>query len=177
MLNEDRNEADPAWLPDGESIVFGRLPDRMDSGQPKAIYEINLKTHKVSGIPGSAGLFSPRVSPDGRYVAAMPLDQHALRLYDTKTQRWTTLTSHGAGDPTWSHDSKFVYFQDFLEAGMPIYRIAMPGGQPEQVATISDLRPITATEYRLIGLAPGDLPVVSVRTSSVNLYDVNLNER
>jgi hypothetical protein len=33
------------------------------------------------------------------------------------------------------------------------------------------------TEYRLIGLAPGDLPVVSARTSTVNLYSVDLNER
>ncbi|MFZ1937821.1 MAG: winged helix-turn-helix domain-containing protein, partial [Terracidiphilus sp.] len=38
ILNEDMNEADPTWSPDGQSIVFGRLPDRMDSRQPKAIY-------------------------------------------------------------------------------------------------------------------------------------------
>jgi Tol biopolymer transport system component/DNA-binding winged helix-turn-helix (wHTH) protein len=177
LLNEDRNEGDPGWTPDGESIVFGRLPDRMDDGQPKAIYEVNLQSHKISGIPGSDGLFSPRVSPDGRYIAAMPLDQHALMLFDTKTERWTKLSTHGAADPTWSHDSRFVYFQDFLEAGMPIYRITVPVGEAEQVASISDLRPIAATEYRLIGLAPGDLPVVSVRTSSVNLYGVNLDER
>jgi Tol biopolymer transport system component/DNA-binding winged helix-turn-helix (wHTH) protein len=177
LLDEDRNEADPAWAPDGKSIVFGRLPDRMDSGQPKAIYSVNLETRKVSGIPGSTGLFSPRLSPDGRYIAAMPLDQHALMLFDSKTGRWSTLTSDGAGDPTWSHDGRFVYFQDFLEAGKPIYRIAVPDGKAEPVATIEDLRPIAATDYRLIGLAPGDLPVVSVRTSTVNLYEVDLNER
>ena len=41
-------------------------------------------------------------------------------------KRWTTLTVHGVGDPTWSHDGRFVYFQDFLETGKPIYRIAVP---------------------------------------------------
>jgi hypothetical protein len=81
------------------------------------------------------------------------------------------------GDPTWSHDSRYLYFQDFLEAGKPIYRIAIPAGKPEQVATIASLRPIAATDYRLIGLAPGDLPIVSARTSPVNLYSVDLNER
>ena len=177
LLNEDRNEADPDWSADGQSIVFGRPPDRMDNVQPKAIYLVNLGTHKVVEIPGSIGLFSPRLSPDGRYIAAMRLDQRALLLFDRKEERWTTLTTHGVGDPTWSHDGHSIYFQDFLEAGKPIYRIAVPAGSPEQVATLDNLRPIPATDYRLIGLAPSDLPVVSARTSTVNLYAVDLNER
>jgi Tol biopolymer transport system component/DNA-binding winged helix-turn-helix (wHTH) protein len=176
-LNEDRNEADPAWSPDGQSIVFGRLPDRMDNGKDKAIYWLNLNTRKMEEIPGSAGLFSPRLSPDGRYVAAMPLDQRALMLFDRTTQRWSTLTVHGVGDPTWSHDGRYVYFQDFLEPSKPIYRVAVPAGKPEPVATIENLRPIAATDYRLIGLAPGDLPIVTARTPAVNLYEIDLNER
>ena len=177
VLNEDRNEADPAWSPDGQSIVFGRLPDRMDNGQPKAIYLVSLQTNKVTEIPGSTGLFSPRLSPDGRFIAAMPLDQRALLLFDRNTSRWATLTAQGVGDPTWSQDSRSIYFQDFLAAGKPIYRIAVPAGKPQLVATIDNLRPIAATDYRLIGLAPGDLPVVTADTPAVNLYEVDLNER
>ena len=175
-LNEDRNEADPDWAADGQTLVFGRPPDRMDMGQPKAIHLLNLQTHQVTEVPGSAGLFSPRFSPDGRYIAAIRLDQKALMLFDRTTERWTTLAVHGVGDPTWSHDSRFVYFQDFLEQGKPIYRVAIPAGPVEQVATIRSLQPIAATDYRLIGLAPGDLPMVSARTSSVNLYRVDLDE-
>jgi Tol biopolymer transport system component/DNA-binding winged helix-turn-helix (wHTH) protein len=180
LLNESRNEADPDWSADGKSIVFGRLPDRMDSAQPKtakAIYRVDLATRRVAGIPGSIGLFSPRLSPDGRYIAAMRLDQHELLLFDRAQQRWTVLTTHGSGDPTWSHDGHYIYFQDFLETGKPIYRIAVPAGKPEQVATLANLRPIAATDYRLIGLAPGDLPVVSARSSTVNFYSIDLNER
>jgi Tol biopolymer transport system component len=175
-LDEDKNEADPAWSPDGKSIVFGRPPDRMDNGQLKAIYFLNLETKKPMEIPGSAGLFSPRLSPDGRYIAAMPLDQKALMLFDRSAGRWTTLTTHGVGDPTWSHDGRYVYFQDFLESGKPIYRIEVPSGKAEKVAAIDDLRPIAATDYRLIGLAPGDLPIVTARTPAVNLYEVDLNQ-
>jgi Tol biopolymer transport system component/DNA-binding winged helix-turn-helix (wHTH) protein len=178
LLNEDRNEADPNWSSDSKTLLFGRLPDRMGSErQPKAIYLFDMETRKVTEIPGSTGLFSPRLSPDGRAIVAMRLDQHALMLYDRVLQRWSTLTTHGVGDPFWSHDGRFVYFQDFLEAGKPIYRIAVPQGRAEQIATISNLRPITATDYRLIGLAPGDLPLVSAHTSATNLYSVDLNER
>lgn len=177
VLNEGRNEADPDWSADGQSIVFGRLPDRMELGQAKSIYTVNLASHQVTEIPGSAGLFSPRLSPDGRYIAAIRLDQKALMLYDTAAKHWTTLTQHGVGDPAWAHDSRAVYFQDFLEAGKPIYRVAIPEGQPVSVATINNLRPIAATDFRLIGLAPGDRPIVSARTSTVNLYEVDLGER
>ena len=134
-LNEDINEADPAWSPDGQSIVFGRLPDRMDNAQPKAIYQLDLATHKTVQIPGSAGLFSPRLSPDGRYIAAMPLDQRALMLYDRSSQsgsgqHWITLTKHGVGDPTWSHDGRFVYFQDFLDPASPYTELPCPAENP-----------------------------------------------
>ena len=60
----------------------------------------------------------------------------------------------------WSHDGRSVYFQDFLEAGKPIYRMAIPEGHLEQIATINNLRPILASDYRLLSLAPGDLPLV-----------------
>jgi Tol biopolymer transport system component/DNA-binding winged helix-turn-helix (wHTH) protein len=178
LLNEDRNEADPNWSADGKTLVFGRLPDRMDSeGQAKAIYLLDVASRKVTEVPGSTGLFSPRLSPDGRYIVAIRLDQHALLLFDHTTQKWSTLSTHGAGDPLWSHDGRSVYFQDFLEAGKPIYRIGVPDGRLERIATIGNLRPITASDYRLLSLAPGDLPVVSARTSAVNLYTVDLNER
>ncbi len=179
LLNEDRNEADPDWTPDGQSIVFGRLPDRMDSRQPKAIFMLNLRTRQVTEIPGSDGLFSPRMSPDGRYIAAIRLDQRAMLLFDRETEHWSTLptTDHGVGDPSWSSDSKNLYFQDFVEAGKPIYRIDVSDGHLATVATMSNLRPIAATDYRFIGLAPGDLPIVSAHMSAANLYSIDLDEQ
>ena len=175
-FNDDRNQADPSWSPDGQYIVFGRLPNSMDNSQPKALYLLNMQTHNVTVIPGSTGLFSPRLSPDGRYIAAVSLDQRTLMLFDRARQRWTTLATHAIADPTWSHDSSYVFFQDFLEAGRPIYRITAPTGQTQLVINFDSLRSLAASSYRLIGLAPGDLPMVSARVSTVNLYSVDLNE-
>jgi hypothetical protein len=53
----------------------------------------------------------------------------------------------------------------------------VPAGHAELVATITNLQPIAATDYRLIGLAPGDLPIVSAHTSTVNLYSLDLDEQ
>jgi hypothetical protein len=44
--------------------------------------------------------------------------------------------------------------------------------------TIGDgenMRPIAATDYGLIGLAPGDVSVVTTRTPAVNLYEAGLS--
>ena len=179
VLNEDRNEADPDWSPDGQSIVFGRLPDRMDSGQPKAIYLLNLadpqSRPKFPARPGSSARGS---RPTAVTSPPCRLDQKApAALRPGHTSTGPRSPPMASAIPTWSHDGRFLYFQDFLETGKPIYRIAVPSGKPEQLATIDNLRPIAATDYRLIGLAPGDLPIVSARTSTVNLYSVDLNEQ
>lgn len=127
----------------------------------------------------SAGSLMRNMPPANCGAAAVaPLSAwNSVHPASTVSVTGISVTAHSAADPTWSHDGGVLYFQDFLEDGMPIYRITVPQGKPEPVATIENLRPITATEYRLIGLAPGDLPMVSVRTSSVNLYEANPDKR
>jgi len=74
---------------------------------------LNLQTSKVTEIPGSTGLFSPRLFPRWPHIAAIRLDQRALLLFDRTQERWTTLATHGVGDPVWSHDGRSLYFQGF----------------------------------------------------------------
>ena len=177
LLHEDLSEADPDWSSDGHWLVMGRLPQRMSpEKERRAIYGVDIASHKVTEIPGSAGLFSPRLSPDGRYIAAIGLQQRSLMLFDRSANAWRVLTTHSVADPQWSHDSTAIYFQDNLESGRPIYRIDVRNGALEQVARLDSLRPLSARDYRLIALAPGDLPVVSAWTSNVNLYSIDLDE-
>jgi len=175
VLDEDRSEADPDWSPDGKQLVFGRLPDLMaEAAQPKAIYTVNLATRKMEKLPGSDGLFSPRWSANGKYIAALSIDQKKLMLFDVAAKTWRTLAEQNIADPAWSHDDSAIYFHDFAEFDQPIFRAVLATGKVERVADLHDLRSSNVVDYRFAGLAPGDVPLVSARTSTANLYAAEL---
>ena len=175
VLDEVRSEADPDWSPDGKMLVFGRLPDLMaEASQPKAIYTVNLATHVMTKLPGSDGLFSPRWSANGKYIAALSIDQKKLMLYDGSAQTWRVLAEQSIADPAWSHDDSAIYFHDFAQADQPIYRVVIATDKVERVADLHDLRSANVVDYRFAGLAPGDVPLVSARMSTANLYAADL---
>lgn len=178
LLDENRNEADPDWSPDGKTIVFGRLPELMAvESQPRAIYLLDVKTKSVTELPGSRGLFSPRWSPDGRYIAALSLDQKKLMLYDTTKKTWRILAQQDIDDPAWSHDGKAIFFHDFVQEGQPIYKVTIAGGQVERVAGMRDARQADVLDYQFAGLGPGDIPLVNARMSTANIYSAAIRER
>jgi Tol biopolymer transport system component len=69
------------------------------------IFRTDLTTGKVASIPDSDGLFSPRVSPDGRYISAFTRDGRNLMLFDTSTNHWSSLVEgEEVSYNEWSHD-------------------------------------------------------------------------
>lgn len=178
LLDENRNEADPDWSADGKTIVFGRLPELMaEESQPKAIYLLDLNTKQMQQLPGSEGLFSPRWSPDGRYIAALSLDQTKLMLYDTVAKTWRMLAQENIADPAWSHDGKAIFFHDFVQEGQPIYKLTIADSRMERIAGLRDLRSADVVDYRFAGLAPGDIPLVNARMSTANIYSAAIRQR
>jgi len=91
--NDPKNEIDATWSPDGKSIIFARTHLDPDL----AIYRIDMTTHSIEMIPGSKDLTGPRMSPDGRFIAALSRDWKSLMLYDTTTKRWETLERRESG--------------------------------------------------------------------------------
>lgn len=178
LLAEDRNQADPSWASASGDIVFGRPPDVMaERAQPKQLYLWHAATHRVETISGSEGLFSARTSPDARYIAALRLGQHALMLFDRSTGAWRTLAARPAADPVWSADGQWVYFHDFESKTQPILRANVSNGRIENVAGVDDMRALEFADFRFVGLAPGDVPLLRARTTVGNLYEAQIEPR
>ena len=173
LLAEDRNEADPTWSPEGDRIAFGRLPEYMaEPSSPKAIYIDDLRSGKLEALPDSAGLFSPRWSPDGKRLAAMPLSQNSLAIYEFATRRWTNIARCSVDNPVWSADGAYVFFRSFMEEGHPTRRVRISDSSMESVATLQDFRRADIIDYVFLGLGRNETPLVQVRLSTADVYSL-----
>ena len=178
LLKEDRNAADPGWSADGNDLVFGREPDLMgkESGSHD-IQIIHLGTMQTETLPGSEGLFSPRWSPDGRWIVALALNQKSVWMYDVAQKHWKQLAETSAADPVWSSDSKAIYVHAFLEDKQPILKVAIPNGERHVVADLSGFRDRATMNYFFGGLTPDNQPLVQPRIGTGDLYTLDLNVR
>jgi len=139
MLSENSSQIDANWSPDGERMMFGEY-NRDQSGLKIRI--INFRTHEITTIPGSKGLFSPRWSPDGRYIAAMSPNGTDMMLFDFTTQKWTTWLKEPAGAfsyPSWSADSQYLYFDDFVTGAEAVRRVKVGASEAEMVFELGSL--------------------------------------
>jgi Tol biopolymer transport system component len=175
VVKEDHNSADPSWSADGQELVYGRTNDALgkDSG-PRELHLLDLRTGQVSEVPDSEGLFSPRWSPDGRYIAALSLDQRQVRLYDVKAQTWKTLSVESGADPVWSSDGKYLFVHRSLDPSQPIDRISIPDGAVKELIKLAGSSESGAGDYVFIGLTQDDAPLIRARTSIGNLYAMQI---
>lgn len=176
LMQDDRNVADPSFSADGKYIAFGGVPDLMGQGNtPRSIEILDLATNRISDVANSQGLFSPRWSPDGRYIAALTLDQQKVMLYEVATQKWKTLAVTSAADPVWASDSKAIYVHAYMAPSDPICRIDVATGRVEKIASLGDFPAGTISRYFFSGLQLDNAPVVHAETDSSNLYSVDLD--
>ena len=131
VLTESGSQIDANWSADGSRLMFGDFSH--DSGG-LSIRIFDLKTHTMEKVPGSDGLFSPRWSPNGRYIAALSPDNTTLKRFDFQTQTWSSWLVESAGSvsyPLWSADSKYLYFDDLVNGDESIRRVKVGDSQPE----------------------------------------------
>ncbi len=178
LLKDSRNAADPGWSADGERLVYGREPDALGKeGGPHTIDILNLETRETATLPHSEDLFSPRWSPDGRWIAALTLDQKKVMLFNVAKQQWSALASTSASDPVWSSDSKALYVHAFLANGEPILRVPVPSGEVQTIASTADFHSGEPANYFFGGLAPDNRPLIRPRVGTGNLYMLDLDRR
>jgi YD repeat-containing protein len=175
LLHQTHNAADPSWSPDGKSILFGGTNDAMGKDDiTRTLNTVDVSTGAVQEVPGSNGLFSPRWSPDGRFIAALSLDQRQVRIYTAATHTWTTLSVPSGADPIWSPDSRYLFIHGSLDPSQPIDRISIPDGHVDEVVRLADSREHDAVDYVFCGLTLDNRPLIRSRIFTGNFYSLDL---
>jgi Tol biopolymer transport system component/DNA-binding winged helix-turn-helix (wHTH) protein len=131
LLQANQNETrDPSWSSsDSTQMLIGYGPV---GGKPNsaALYRVDVASGSLGNpIPGSEGLFSPRWSPNGEYIAALSEDATQLLLYklDNPKEGWRVVIRDAKlGYPNWSNDSTVLYVLDTTGIKNEIKRIRLP---------------------------------------------------
>jgi DNA-binding winged helix-turn-helix (wHTH) protein len=169
-------EGVPTWSADGNTLVFGDL-----QGAPrKTIHLVDIRNQKVTTLAGSEGLWSPRWSPDGKFISAYTPDFKHLELYDCARKTWRHVLSLDNIDNTmWSADSKYLFLHGMVtpehrRPGDPehaIYRVDVRRHRAEIVANLDDF-PIA--KFAWFGITPDGTPLGMRGISIRELYSVAL---
>ena len=125
--------------------------------------------HATSQLPGSEGMWLPTWSADGKYLTAVSQDVHRLMIFDFRTKQWSALAKTMIADVHFSHDSKFVYFEDGKDA--TVYRESVSGRKTERLASLKDLRrPEMPYWVFWMGLGPDDSLLVMRNAGTQEIY-------
>ena len=176
VLVESRHQADPTWSPDGKALLFGRIPVLEESPESVALQLVDLESGGVSTLPGSRGLFSPRWSPDGRFIAALHASDNRLFVLDRRANRWTALTGVWAGYPCWSPDSRYVYFLSREAERRLLRRVRLADRHVEEVADLAAVEPPPTTLGDWIGITPEGAPLAARNLSTQEIYAIRWRE-
>src|SRR5215472_3285114 len=172
MIPGNDQFADATWMPDNRSIIFGPW----SSGESRGIKLLDLNTHQVHSLLGATEMWSPRLSPDGRYLAALSQKESKMMLLDMRTQKWEELCDHYSAYPSWSRDGRVLYFQDWDRgSGLPsrVVRVRLSDRKLETVVDLKTLDPLSVgTFMSWTGLAPDDSVLLSRDNSTQEIYAV-----
>jgi Tol biopolymer transport system component len=163
-------QTDPNWSPDGSKIVFaGPAADAASS-----IRIFDVATRQISTLPGSQGMYSPRWSPDGRYIPALSVDSKRLLLFDFQIQQWTELAQGSMGWLEWSKDGQYLQANDASGAGS-IIRVRLSDHKTERVLDLKNFA--TVGFYgSWFAVAADDSPIMLRNAGTQDVYALDWEE-
>jgi dipeptidyl aminopeptidase/acylaminoacyl peptidase len=179
FLSEDKEpQSDPNWSPDGRKIVFSSLAGMEEVGTSNTVLRIfDIASHQTTTVPGSDGVWSPRWSPNGRFIAGLYHGPSGgIKIFDFEKRQWTALRKEGESDfPVWSSDSSFLYV---LRRGENpgVFRIRISTGAEERVVDLKDFR-FTGTFDFWMGLDPEDTPLLLRDVGTDDIYALTLETK
>jgi len=162
-------KSDPTWSPDGKRICFAGSSNTAIPLPGPNIHIFDLGTQTVTDVPDSSGFFSPRWSPDGRYLAALSLDSSRLVLFDFSTQKWVEVAKGALLMwPCWSHDGRHVYYLQGTR-NPAVMRFLTSNLKTERVVDLKDIR-LAGFYGASLSLTPDDQPIVTRDVGSQEIF-------
>lgn len=158
------------WTPDGNSLLyFG-----MKTAQRYSISFVDLKTMNTTDVPVSEASAGATLSPDGRYIAATPIDGQKLMIYEVAARKWSELARQNVNAIVWSLDSQYVYFDTQSNADPAIYRVRLSDHKLEPVASLKNLRRVILPFWAWMGLTPDGSPLLMRDIGTQEVYALDL---
>ncbi len=131
-----------SWSPDGASIVFGVLGP---AAPGEGLNRLELKTGRVSSLPGSNGLFDPHCSPDGHFIAARMGFRYKLMLYDVTRRKQTEIFPDFSLWPAWSREAESLFFHA-MHPEPAWYRFRLSDRKVEPIVSLKRI-PVAADSW------------------------------
>ena len=171
----EQDDSDAVWSPNGDAIAFGGTSAMAITAKKHPIQILDLKTRELTSLPDSGAYFSPRWSPDGRWMLAIDPTTWILKLYDFKTRGWEDLTKLPTGYPIWTEDSQCIIFNNTNDSKPAEYRICLKDRKPQLLVDMTQFGPVGLGTFGWTGVSP-DGSILAVRDISVEeIFSVELD--
>ena len=165
-ISEASDVWDPNWLPDGKTVLWGRLGGG-------GISAFDLETKTLSTLPNTEDLWHLKVSRQGLILAARVTVTGAAPavLYDPRNRRREDLGIPEFGFANFTSDGQSVVGFGGLALGNDIYQFSLRDRRPRKVAELGEIQPTAPVGYRYwMTLDPEDSPVILRDLSTYDLY-------
>lgn len=170
----ENNQGAPTWSPSGGKIVYADV--MCQETDTCWVHEVDIQTGKENAIPGSNGLRTARLSPDGRYIAALRPDAHELLLFNTATKTWSAIAGSVTGDNiSWSRDSRYVFADSPRIEHPVIERIRVADGRRMTVADLGPIGRMPGIESGWFGIMPDGSLILTHLDMSTKIYALSWN--